>query len=101
MIADISERKQAETEKIQKEKLQGVIEMAGSVCHELNQPLMALSGYTELVLLDTKKDDPNFDKFAKIREQSEIMSDVTLHIQMHLNISAIGLTLRQSKYHKS
>jgi len=29
----------------EKEKMQGVLEMAGAICHELNQPLMAISGY--------------------------------------------------------
>ncbi|MBU0698683.1 MAG: PAS domain S-box protein, partial [Proteobacteria bacterium] len=52
---DLSERKQAEKERIRHEKLQGVLEIAGAVCHEMNQPLMAISGYTELILMDLPK----------------------------------------------
>lgn len=39
-----------EQERINKEKLEGILEMAGAVCHELNQPLQILSGYTELLI---------------------------------------------------
>ncbi|MBF0259284.1 MAG: PAS domain S-box protein [Desulfamplus sp.] len=51
-FTDISERKLAEAEKIKNEKLNGVLEMAGAVCHELNQPLQALVGYSELIMMD-------------------------------------------------
>ncbi len=36
---DITDRKMAQQEQIKREKLQGVLEMAGATCHELNQPL--------------------------------------------------------------
>jgi C4-dicarboxylate-specific signal transduction histidine kinase len=36
---DITDRKLAEQEQMRREKLQGVLEMAGATCHELNQPL--------------------------------------------------------------
>jgi signal transduction histidine kinase len=31
----------------EREKFQGVLEMAGAVCHELNQPLQSVYGYSE------------------------------------------------------
>ncbi|MDZ7760398.1 MAG: PAS domain-containing protein [Desulfovermiculus sp.] len=36
---DITDRKFAEQEQMRREKLQGVLEMAGATCHEMNQPL--------------------------------------------------------------
>lgn len=36
---DITDRKIAEQELLRREKLQGVLEMAGATCHEMNQPL--------------------------------------------------------------
>jgi len=36
---DITHRKLVEQERLQRIKLQGVLEMAGATCHELNQPL--------------------------------------------------------------
>ncbi|MCP3922956.1 MAG: PAS domain S-box protein [Desulfobacterales bacterium] len=41
-ISDISRRKRTEKELLEKEKLQGVIETAGSICHELNQPIQSV-----------------------------------------------------------
>ena len=47
-ITDISLRDVAQQEKREKEKLQGVLEMAGAICHEINQPLQAIIGYSDL-----------------------------------------------------
>jgi PAS domain-containing protein len=35
-VRDITQRKQAEEAIFEREKLQGVLEMAGAVCHEMN-----------------------------------------------------------------
>jgi PAS domain S-box-containing protein len=47
-LTDISLRDITQQEKREKEKLQGVLEMARAICHEINQPLQAIMGYTEL-----------------------------------------------------
>ena len=39
---DITDRMQAQNELLQREKIQGVLEIAGAVCHEMNQPMMAI-----------------------------------------------------------
>ncbi|MCK5541971.1 MAG: GAF domain-containing protein [Desulfobacterales bacterium] len=58
-VTDITKIKNAQEEKIKHEKLQGVLEMAGAICHELNQPLHAILGYCELLMtghdIDTKE----------------------------------------------
>ncbi|MEA1922238.1 MAG: response regulator [Pseudomonadota bacterium] len=43
------------------EKLKGILEMAGTVCHEFNQPLQVISGSAELLLLETADDAPGRD----------------------------------------
>jgi PAS domain S-box-containing protein len=53
---DISERRQAEQERLKRERLQGVLEMAGAVCHELSQPMQGVLGYTELLAADLPAD---------------------------------------------
>lgn len=50
-FTDISLKKAAEKEIYERERLQGVLEMAGAVCHEINQPLQAILGYCELLLM--------------------------------------------------
>jgi PAS domain S-box-containing protein len=74
---DLSERKQAEKERIRHEKLQGVLEIAGAVCHEMNQPLMAISGYTELILMDMPEKEPLRERMVKIKEQIDRLAMTT------------------------
>ncbi len=53
-VIDISQRRSAEKKTMEKERLQGVLEMAGAICHEINQPLQAIIGYTELLVMDSE-----------------------------------------------
>ena len=61
----------------EKEKLQGVIEMAGAVCHEMNQPIQAISGFSELLMMDIEDDSPFYKKIKGIQEQTERMGEIT------------------------
>lgn len=61
----------------EKEKLQGVIEMAGAVCHELNQPMQVVSGISELLKANLK-DNKSFDKnIQTLQGQIGKMSTIT------------------------
>jgi len=59
-FTDITDKKLAENEHIKREKLQAVLEMAGAVCHEFNQPLQVINGYCELLMTS-----PNLDSGDK------------------------------------
>ena len=52
---------------IEEERLKVLLQMAGATAHELNQPLMALLGYIELMAMD--RGDP--EKVGKYSEQIE------------------------------
>ena len=65
---------------IEKEKLQGILEMAGAVCHELNQPLQVVSGISELLTMDIQENNPLYKKMALIKEQTERMGEITLKL---------------------
>jgi DNA-binding response OmpR family regulator len=71
------ELKKIAHERIQKEKLQGIIEMAGAVCHELNQPIQVSSINSELAMADIKEDNPVFDNIKTIKEQTDRMAAIT------------------------
>lgn len=62
------------------EKLRGVLEMAGAVCHEINQPLQVVGGLSELILMKMGKDDPNYARFMKIRESITLIGELTRKI---------------------
>ena len=61
----------------EKEKFQGVLEMAGAVCHEVNQPLMVISGYSEMLLIDLPEDHPHHDICRKINDQVHRLGNIT------------------------
>ncbi|MCP4347912.1 MAG: GAF domain-containing protein [Desulfobacterales bacterium] len=61
----------------EKEKLQGVIETAGAVCHEMNQPIMTVSGYSEMILADMPEDNPFFSDIRMIKEEIGRMEKMT------------------------
>ncbi len=61
----------------EKEKFQGVLEMAGAVCHEMNQPLMTISGYSELLQIDMQKDNPEYEILRKIIEETQNLGKIT------------------------
>jgi len=48
-VREITDRKLAQKEINEKERLAAVMETAGAVCHELNQPLQIISGCCELL----------------------------------------------------
>jgi PAS domain S-box-containing protein len=76
-VSDISWRKQAEKDRVQRERLQGALEMSGSICHELNQPLQYISGASELMMMDMAKDDPFYETLSRLKEQVEKMGTIT------------------------
>jgi PAS domain S-box-containing protein len=74
---DLTEIKRLEAEKIERERLQVAFEMAGAICHEINQPLQAASGLTELLLHERNRSDPSCKKISQIKEQIDRMGAIT------------------------
>lgn len=58
-------------------KLLGVLEMAGAVCHELNQPLQSVSGFSELLLMGIGEDDAKYDILCKIKTGIDRLAELT------------------------
>ncbi len=77
IIYDLAWRKQAESEQLQREKLQAVLEITGAVCHDLNQPIQAMLGYTELLMMSIAQDDPLSSDLHGIREQIDRIQTIT------------------------
>ncbi len=77
VVRDMTEKKKAEESLIESEKLKIVLEITGAVCHELNQPLMNISGYSELALMDIPRQNPAYTKIEKIKKQIDRMAEIT------------------------
>lgn len=77
ILRDVTEHKQAETALLKSQKLQGVLEMAGAICHELNQPIQAILGYSDLLMIDMSNDNPFYDSVEKINKQVQKLGSIT------------------------
>ncbi|MEN6373401.1 MAG: PAS domain S-box protein [Smithella sp.] len=76
-LLDITDRKRAEEERLRLEKLQGVLEMAGTICHEMNQPMQIISGYSDMLSMNISENDPIKWKIDTIRKQIDRMAAIT------------------------
>jgi len=79
----MKKRRQLEEERLLRERLQGVLEMAGAACHELNQPLQALFGYSDLLLHDLSENSPLFMEIKRIKQMLDQLGQITKKI-MHI-----------------
>jgi PAS domain S-box-containing protein len=77
VMSAVVERNQGENERLYLEKLEGALEMAGAVCHEINQPMQSICGYSELMLMRLLEDEPFQREIRAINEQVERMADMT------------------------
>jgi len=77
ILQDVTDSKHAQDDRLDGEKLNAALEMAGTVCHKLNQPIQGISGYTDLLMLQMDPDDPLYAKIAGIKTQTEKMGAIT------------------------
>ncbi len=80
VVLDVTDKKKAEEERLEKERLAGVLEMAGATAHELNQPLQVISGTAWMMLQRLPEDDPSYKKIKKICDEVERMTNIAQKI---------------------
>ncbi len=73
----IRKRLKAENELLHREKLEGVVEMARAVCHELNQPLQMVMGNSQILLMDDIDKETLLKRTRLIKEQVDRMGELT------------------------
>ena len=61
----------------QKERLGAVLETVGTICHQMNQPLMVLAGQLDLLELDIGE----MPRIEKLRAQVDRMGSITRKLQ--------------------
>lgn len=73
----IKKRLKTEDELRHRKKLEGVIEIARAVCHELNQPLQIILGNTEIILMEDMDNQAQANRVKQIKKQAEQMGEMT------------------------
>src|SRR3989475_10047951 len=68
---DVTERRVLEDQFRQAQKMEAVGRLAGGVAHDFNNLLMVISGYTEVLLEHTTRDNPLYPKVAAIQQAAD------------------------------
>jgi PAS domain S-box-containing protein len=76
VLHDITDSLLQRKERVQSEKFQGVLEMAGGVAHRLNQPLTIVTNLLEDIAGKCRNDDMLFDKVKMVQLQMDRMNDL-------------------------
>ena len=90
MVLDISQRKSLEKQLLMTQKMEAVGTLAGGIAHDFNNILSPISGYTEMLLMETGPDDP-------AKEPFEIILDCVNHAKELVNLI---LTFSRQKVHE-
>ncbi|MDJ0668305.1 MAG: PAS domain-containing protein [Desulfobacterales bacterium] len=103
VMLDLTQKNRAARERAQREKFQGVLETAGGVCHEMNQPLQVISGYTEIMMSEMPPAHKMFRMARLISDQVDRMADITSKLQKitHYETMDYGEHARIIDIHKS
>ena len=59
------------------QRLHGAMELAGAVCHELNQPIQVLSAWSELLAADLDENDARQAPLARIKQATDRVGQLT------------------------
>ncbi len=77
IIDDVTDRIHQLQEKYNRQKFQGVLEMAGGVAHRFNQPLTIVTNIINEVLATLNPSDSAYDKILRAHDQIQRMNDIT------------------------
>lgn len=71
ILEDIPLQQKTPTELLDEADRRGMLKMAATMVHKLNQPFQVIIGYISLMMLDTSPEHPNYTHFNKMLEQLE------------------------------
>ncbi len=74
------EKKQLEDQLLQSQKMEAIGTLAGGIAHDFNNILGAIMGYTELAMLDIRKDEPVYYHLVQVLKAGERATDLVNQI---------------------
>jgi PAS domain S-box-containing protein len=79
-LEDVTERQRAEIAQRQAEALRSVTHLANAAAHEINNPLLVITGNLELLARRLPADDLNHDSIRRTLEACRRISDMVQHM---------------------
>ena len=79
---DISERKHLEAQFRQAQKMEALGQLAGGIVHDFNNLLTAISGYSQLALLELPEDSKTYQDFVQIKTATDRGRELTQELRM-------------------
>jgi len=80
IVRDVTEQIRLQDQLRHAQKMEAIGTLAGGIAHEFNNLMQAVSGYTELLLLNTALDSPSKQKLEAIRKSTQRASELTRQI---------------------
>ena len=80
-FTDLSSQHRAQEEMRKRARLEGVMEMSGAACHELNQPLQVIAAQLDLLEMVSTADDNMRRRLESITQEMERLIEITRKIQ--------------------
>jgi PAS domain S-box-containing protein len=77
ILRDISGRKELEAQLSQAHKMEAIGTLAGGIAHDFNNILQAISGYTQLLMMNKDGGHPDHSKLAAIDRSARRASELT------------------------
>jgi two-component system cell cycle sensor histidine kinase/response regulator CckA len=79
---DVTERKRLEGQFRQAQKMEALGQLAGGIVHDFNNLLAAISGYTQLALMDVPKDSKLYQDFLQIKTATDRGKELTQELRL-------------------
>ena len=81
-VRDITERKNMEHQLQQAHKMEAIGTLTGGIAHDFNNLLQAINGYTQMILMDKEKNDPDYPRLKAVesagRRAAELVQQLLL-----------------------
>ncbi len=102
VITDITSIKEMEKKLLQAQKMEAIGVLAGGIAHDFNNILQAISGYTQILLLNKNPDNPEYKDLKAIEESVQKASSLTKQLlvfarKSESNLKPIDLNKAVSK----